>query len=45
MYRMIHGAELAVIPGADHLSIAQRSDILTNIVLNFLQRHAISQQE
>ncbi len=35
MYRMIHGAELAVIPGADHFSIAQQSDILVNIVLNF----------
>jgi pimeloyl-ACP methyl ester carboxylesterase len=45
MYRMIHGAELAVIPGADHFSIAQQSDILVNIVLNFFQRHTISQQQ
>ncbi len=38
MYRMVKGAELAVIPNADHLTIADQFGIATMILLNFMER-------
>jgi len=38
MYRMVKGAELAVIPNADHFSVTQQIDIVNNILLNFIRR-------
>jgi len=38
MYRMTNGAELAVIPNADHFTMAAQFDIATTILLNFMER-------
>jgi len=38
MYRMVNKAELAVIPNADHFTMAQQFDIATMILLNFMKR-------
>lgn len=38
MYRMVNKAELAVIPNADHFTIAGQFDIATMILLNFMTR-------
>ena len=38
MYRMVKGAELAVIPNADHLTMAEQFDIATMVLLNFMER-------
>jgi hypothetical protein len=35
---MVSGAELAVIPNADHLSMAQQFDVAAMILLNFMKR-------
>jgi pimeloyl-ACP methyl ester carboxylesterase len=38
MYRMVKGAELAVIPNADHFSMMQQINIAIEILLNFIKR-------
>jgi pimeloyl-ACP methyl ester carboxylesterase len=38
MYRMVKGAELAVIPNADHFTMMQQIDIANMILLNFMKR-------
>lgn len=38
MYRMVKGAELAVVPNADHLTVMQQTDIVNMILLNFMGR-------
>ena len=38
MYRMVNQAELAVIPKADHFTMAQQFDIAAMILLNFMKR-------
>jgi pimeloyl-ACP methyl ester carboxylesterase len=38
MYRMVKGAELAVIPNADHFTMAQQFDIAAMILLDFIKR-------
>ena len=38
MYRMVNKAELAVIPNADHFTMAEQFDIATMIMLNFMKR-------
>jgi pimeloyl-ACP methyl ester carboxylesterase len=38
MYRMVTGAELAVIPNADHFSMMQQIDIANMILSNFIDR-------
>lgn len=38
MYRMVKGAELAVIPNADHFTMVQQFDVATMILLNFMKR-------
>jgi len=38
MYRMVDKAELAVIPNADHFTMAGQFDIAAMILLNFMQR-------
>ena len=38
MYRMVKGAELAVIQNADHFSIAQQFDLVSEVLLNFMKR-------
>jgi pimeloyl-ACP methyl ester carboxylesterase len=38
MYRMVEKAELAIIPNADHMTMAGQFDIATMILLNFMQR-------
>jgi len=38
MYRMVQGAELAVIPDADHFSMMQQIDLASAILLNFMDR-------
>jgi pimeloyl-ACP methyl ester carboxylesterase len=38
MYRMVNKAELAVIPNADHFTMAGQFDIATMILLNFMTR-------
>ena len=38
MYRMVNKAELAVIPDADHFTMAEQFDIATMILLNFIKR-------
>jgi pimeloyl-ACP methyl ester carboxylesterase len=39
MYRLIPGAELAVAPGADHLSFLTKADLFGPLCLDFLLRH------
>jgi pimeloyl-ACP methyl ester carboxylesterase len=39
MYRLIPGAELGVIPGAEHSLPYERSEMFSMIVLDFLLRH------
>lgn len=38
MYRMVTGAELAIIPNADHFSMIQQINIASMILLNFMDR-------
>ena len=38
MYRMVKGAELAVVPNADHFTMMQQIDISNMILLNFMKR-------
>ncbi len=38
MYRMVKGAELAVIPNADHFTMLQQIDIANEVLLNFMKR-------
>lgn len=38
MYRMVHGAELAVIPHADHFTMANQFDVAIEVLLNFMKR-------
>jgi pimeloyl-ACP methyl ester carboxylesterase len=38
MYRMVDKAELAVIPNADHFTMAEQFDIVIMVLLNFMQR-------
>jgi pimeloyl-ACP methyl ester carboxylesterase len=38
MYRMVNKAELAVIPNADHFTMAQQFDIAAMVLLNFAER-------
>jgi hypothetical protein len=38
MYRMVNKAELAIIPNADHFTMAGKFDITTMILLNFMKR-------
>ena len=38
MYRMVKGAELAVVPNADHFAMMQQIDIANMILLNFMKR-------
>lgn len=38
MYRMVKTAELAVIPNADHFTMAEQFDIAAMILLNFIKR-------
>jgi pimeloyl-ACP methyl ester carboxylesterase len=39
MYRLIPDAELAILPGADHLGATRRVDLFTHIVSDFFERH------
>jgi pimeloyl-ACP methyl ester carboxylesterase len=38
MYRMVENAELAIIPNADHFTMAGQFDLAAMILLNFTQR-------
>lgn len=38
MYRMVNKAELAVIPNADHFTMAQQFDLANMILVNFMNR-------
>jgi pimeloyl-ACP methyl ester carboxylesterase len=38
MYRMVNTAELAIIPNADHFTMAEQFDLAVMILLNFIQR-------
>jgi pimeloyl-ACP methyl ester carboxylesterase len=38
MYRMVENAELAIIPNADHFSMAEQFDLAAAILLNFMER-------
>jgi len=38
MYRMVNQAELAVLPSADHFTMAQQMDIAAMVLLNFADR-------
>ncbi len=38
MYRMVNKAELAVIPNADHFTMAGQFDVATMVLLNFAER-------
>ena len=38
MYRMVQGAELAVIPNADHMTMAAQFDVATEVLSNFMRR-------
>jgi pimeloyl-ACP methyl ester carboxylesterase len=38
MYRLVKEAELAVIPNADHFSMAEQFDLAAAILLNFMER-------
>ncbi|HET6444885.1 MAG TPA: alpha/beta hydrolase, partial [candidate division Zixibacteria bacterium] len=38
LYRMVKGAELAVIPNADHFIILQQIEIANMVLLNFMER-------
>ena len=39
MYRMVKGAELAIIPNADHISMfSQQIDVAIEVLLNFMKR-------
>ncbi|MFN2270225.1 MAG: alpha/beta fold hydrolase, partial [Anaerolineae bacterium] len=38
MYRMVDKAELAVIPNADHFTIAAQWDVANTILLSFMKR-------
>jgi pimeloyl-ACP methyl ester carboxylesterase len=40
MYQLIPNAELAILPNATHMSAVTEGDLFTNIVLDFLLRHA-----
>ena len=39
IYKMIPNAELAIVPGADHLSIISQAPRFAEIILEFLNRH------
>jgi hypothetical protein len=39
MYQFIPGAELAIVPNADHSLPRTRADLFSTIVLDFLLRH------
>ena len=41
MYRMVNKAELAVIPNADHFTMAQQFDVATMVLLNFMKRVSV----
>lgn len=38
MYRMVNAAELAIVPNADHFTMAQQIDVAAMILLNFINR-------
>jgi pimeloyl-ACP methyl ester carboxylesterase len=38
MYRMVKGAELALIPNADHFTMFAQQELAIGILLNFMQR-------
>ncbi len=38
MYRMVQGAELAVIPNADHMTMAAQFDLVVDLLSSFMQR-------
>jgi pimeloyl-ACP methyl ester carboxylesterase len=38
MYRMVENAELAIIPNADHFSMAEQFELAATILLNFMER-------
>jgi pimeloyl-ACP methyl ester carboxylesterase len=40
MYRLIQGAELAIVPGSDHMFFRSRPEIFTNAVLDFFLRQS-----
>lgn len=39
LYQMIPNSELAIIPSADHRAFTSRSNVYSNIILDFLKRH------
>jgi len=43
MYRMIPGAELAVLPNADHLGVVMKPEIFIHIMQEFLERHDMAE--
>lgn len=45
MYQLIHGAELVIVPNADHSLPAARAELFTMIVLDFLSRHTQSEKQ
>ncbi len=38
MYRMVKGAELAIVPNADHFSMMQQIELAIEILHNFMKR-------
>jgi hypothetical protein len=40
MYRMVNKAEVAVIPTADHFTMAGQFDLAATVLLNFMNRFA-----
>jgi pimeloyl-ACP methyl ester carboxylesterase len=40
MYRMVKNAELAIIPNADHFTMAEQFELAATILLNFMERVA-----
>ena len=38
IYRMVQGAELAVIPNADHMTMAAQFDLAIEVLFNFVKR-------
>jgi len=43
MYRMVNKAELAVIPNADHFSIAQKFDVVITVMQSFIQQITVTE--
>lgn len=43
MYRMVKKAEVAVIPNADHFSIAQQFDVITTMMQTFMERITVTE--